>query len=196
MAMPDNVLSSGVFKKPYQYPDSIETGDTVAFELGGIALNDPSQGLQVQVWKAEILNDTIYLSAENIGRIPKYSGLGLTEVDLAFDQNMRPFLAFVESGVAKFLWWDTAISEEVVTQLPENAITPRCCLDDKREWQTLQSDIILAYVIDDRLLMRMQRDRYTVEYELYTGLNAKLHKVGMNIINRLQFQLIPNLITS
>lgn len=196
MAMPDNVLSSGVFTRAYQYPDSVETGERVALELGGIALNDPSQGLQVQTWKAEILNDTIYVSAENTGRFPKYHGVGLTEVDLAFDQNMRVFLAFVEGGVAKYLWWDTATSQETVSTLPPNAVTPRCCVDDKRLWQAPTSDIILAYIIDDRLLMRMQRDRYTIEYELYTGLNATLNKVGMNVINRLQFRLEPTIITT
>jgi hypothetical protein len=62
------------------------------------------------------------------------------------------------------------------------------CLDDKRPLQNAVSDVILAYTRSGNLYFRAQRDRYLVEYPLATAVTGTLDKVGMNTVNRLQFE--------
>ena len=50
MAMPANVLSTVPHPDDYLPPIDKDRGLLEDWEMGGIALNDPSQGLRVQEW--------------------------------------------------------------------------------------------------------------------------------------------------
>jgi hypothetical protein len=159
--------------------------------MGGVALSDSSQGLMVKVWTATYNAETgaIDLAAPGIPQTTIFTALGVTELDLAFDQNMRPFFAYVQDGQAKFRWYDTVLGANRITDLSVGDYNPRCCMDDKREMQTSlgSNDVILAYMRAGSLYYRQQRDRYENEYLLYTGVNAKFLRMGMNKFYRLQF---------
>src|SRR5690554_3165255 len=75
---------------------------------GGVAFQDPSRGLNYQVWKAEIIttevNQWIQISAPNTQPIIMYDGLQMTDVSLAFDHSASPVLVFEEKGVTKIHW--------------------------------------------------------------------------------------------
>lgn len=195
MAYQENRLSTQVVPGDFQTPDDLETSALIDYELGGIALNDPTQGLRVQTWTAVYDSGTsdLTLSAPSAGSTVLWNRPGITEISLAFDQNMNPFVAYVQSGQAKYYWWDTNLPGFTTTNLPVGSVTPRCCLDDKRETQTAASDTILAYVLGTALYMRRQRDRFTIDYlqvdpfQDEFGNPGKLRKVGMNHVNRLQF---------
>lgn len=199
MAMPDNALSMEVIKGHYIGTNDIAPSKLVAYELGGIGLNDPSQGLMVQLWKVYARDTKVFITSElHPSDILLFErGDIITEVSLAFDQNMRPFVAFVqgegELATTWFWWYDTAVSQQVFTQLVD-ARSPRATLDDKRKMQSLSSDIILAYVKNNNLYMRQQRERFEVEYLLYEGINGSLVKVGMSDKNRVQFLLDSSLV--
>lgn len=186
-------LSTTPVPADFQHPDSIEPDTSlIDYELGGVALNDPSQGLQVLVWTCTAAPDgNIYLSTPGQPEILVFTAEGTTEVSLAFDQNMRPFIAYVQNGQAKFRWYDTVLGANRITDLGLTDRNPRCCMDDKRGNQTSlgTNDIILAYMRGDSLYYRQQRDRYEVEYLLQSGLQAKLLRIGMNKKYRLQFLL-------
>ena len=179
---------------PFVYPDSIERPSAlVDYELGGRALNDASEGLQVHRWIAEYdpSNGHVSVSAPGYPQTTIFTALNVTELSLAFDQNMRPFVAFVQAGQAKFFWFDTVLGETRISDLPADAKTPQCCLDDKRDTQTSQgaNDIILAYLRGTGLYYRQQRDRYEVEYLLTAAApGKKLLRIGMNQGRRLQFE--------
>ena len=161
--------------------------------MGGVGLNDPSMGLQYQVWTLDYVGGQVRITAPNqAAPTVLFEAEDITEVSLAFDQNMRPFVAYVQNGEAKFYCWDTATSSVAFTTLPTGSVTPKACLDDKRQTQTVLSDIILAYMRDKALYMRKQRDRYQIEYLLADNLDAKLVKLGMTDKNRVQFKLQPN----
>ena len=86
MAMPDHVLSSifitGLYVNPDDRRKAIYTRD---WEMGGVALNDPSQGLLVQEWTAEYLDDTLFVSAPNqLNRIPIFTGITSIKIILCF----------------------------------------------------------------------------------------------------------------
>ncbi len=144
------------------------------------------------------VNTKVLISAPNSPETVLFERLGnVIEVSLAFDQNMNPFVAFVEgieeSNTAWFWWFDTVVQQQIFTQLPDNTKTPRATLDDKRFLQSNSSDIILGYILNNNLYMRRQRDRFGVVYLLYESVNGLLSKLGMTDKNRLQFRLQSNL---
>lgn len=204
MSLPDNVCSSAPVAGPYIGPRALPVTGLVDYEHGGVAIQDPSRGLAFQTWRARVIGEGIYLSAPNTSEFLAYQASAeITEVSLAFDQNMRPTIAFVEGGRAKLLWYDSAIPGETVTDLAADVITPRVALDDKRQSQLGISDIILAYLRDGALYYRQQRDRFLVEIDptadmpeeereaarAQVAASGGLIKIGMNRQLRLQFML-------
>src|SRR5690606_35250660 len=98
--IPDHELAPVAFVSGYSFPVK---GPTPAdflqdWELGGVALNDPSQGLSVKVWHAFATHDhdtdvvTVWVEAPGVPATELFSGIGITEIALAFDQNMNPFV--------------------------------------------------------------------------------------------------------
>ena len=194
--MPLDRLSTTPVYAPYLIPDTLDAPNRLTdYELGGLALQDASQGLQVQRWTCRADSETgiVYLGAESVPETELFTAEGITELSLAFDQNMRPFVAFSQYNQAKFRWYDTVLGANRITELDPNDRSPKCCMDDKRPWQVAQgsNDVILAYLRGDSMYYRQQRDRYEVERLLATGLEGKrLIKVGMNEAMRLQFELV------
>jgi len=194
MAMPDNELSSKPIPARMENDKEKKVKRRSDFELGGIALQDPSQGHLVQEWNCYITDDftEIRIVAPAVTDTLLYTGTGITSVSCSFDQNMRPTFAFIEEGSAKLSWYDSVPEETVVTDYGATVFTPKVTLDDKRALQEGAADVIFAYVKNDNLYMRMQRDRYLVEYLLYTGIIedelGELQCIGMCRNFRLGFQ--------
>lgn len=206
MALPDGVLSSETIDAPFIGGRALPVRDIVDYETGGIGIQDTSEGLMYQTWRARILNNKtdIVVDAENVPATTLISGTNITEVSLSFDQNMRPVIAYVENGTPKLYWYDSTIPGQTTTDYP-GIITPRVSLDDKRELQSQISDVIFAYIRfhegRNRLFYRQQRDRYTIEYDPLEGLpgpiqfdyrnmidaSGALIKIGMNRQMRMQF---------
>lgn len=190
--IPEDRLSTEAVYAPYYAPDDTDPPDDLwDMEIGGAALNDPSQGLRVKVWTLRAVGATgdVYVGAFDVFETLLFTAPGIQEVSLAFDQNMRPFVAFVQSGQAKYRWYDTLTGTNVITELDPLDRNPRCCMDDKRDGQTSSgtNDVILAYTRENALYYRQQRERYGVERLLKTEVNGRLMRVGMNTVNRLQF---------
>jgi len=169
------------------YPDNLENQYLYDYELGGIGLYDTSAGLRYQAWVLQLLGDDVVISADNWPQTVLFTRTGITELSLAFDQNMHPFVAFVENDVAKFWWYDTELPGTTFSNLPAGSTTPRCALDDKRETQTNSSDIILAYMKDNNVYTREQRDRFAVERLFQANVEGRIIRLGLSTVNRLQF---------
>lgn len=197
MAMPQNVASTeAVFAptiNPVKRAGPVDNG--IAYERAGLDIQDPSQGVNVKDWTLNLVgqaDDTqqVIVSAPGSPDTVLITGTGITEIDLAFDQNMQPFVAYVQAGQAKYRWFDSVASAFVITNLPSGSRTPRCTLDDHRVMQLGSSDIILMYCRGSTLYMRMQRERYETEHTIAAvGANGQLVYVAMNVKNRLQWQL-------
>jgi hypothetical protein len=187
--IPLNQLSTTFLNAPFVEKSNNLNAPLIDYELGGVGLSDPSQGLKVKLWTLYLDGENdVKITAEGVPPVTLFSRAGIRELSLAFDQNMRPFVAFVQHTEAWFWWFDTATSSTQFTQLI-GAVSPRCTLDDKRAIAQNTSDIILAYVKDNNLYMRYQRDRYTIEYLLRSDINATLVSVGMAKNNRLRFKM-------
>lgn len=194
--LPDGVLSTEIIKSSYDNATALPITQYIDYEDGGIALNDPSEGLLYQIWTARITrnvttgNDEIWVAAEHVDPVLFRAAVGITEVSIAFDRNMQLHVAYVEGGESFLRWYDTTVPGFVTTNYGSTVITPRITHDDKRQLQTANSDIILAYIKSGDLYYRQQRDRFDTEYLLQADINSPgLIKIGMNKQLRLQFLL-------
>lgn len=199
MAMPDGVFSSQAIPTTFVGGRVGRVQKDSDFEYGGVALQDPSRGLQYQVWRSVLRNGFIYLSAPNT---PEYVYLDLpnvTEFSFTFDQNANIIFTYVQNDVVKLRWWDTSLGAYTVSEFQGDKITPRITLDDKRELQRGISDVILFYVkpirngagdiIDGSLCKRVQRERYLIEHVVATEVTDGIIKCGMLNNWRLGVQL-------
>lgn len=186
MAMPGNVLSSSPVPSAFIGARALASFEKVDYEEGPIAIQDVSQGLQAQRWRMRLIEGDFWLGAPNVPEFIAYTAPLSSEVSFTFDQLGRLVLAYVQAGQPKLYWFDSSAPGFVVTDLPIDAITPRVILDDKRFTQVQISDVILQYVRGGRLKMRMQRDRFLIEYDLSEGPWTAISKLGFNRGLRLQ----------
>lgn len=166
----------------------------VDYETGGPALAVGSDSHAFQ-WVAHSDGTSVWVSREGVAPALLLTDTGITEIALAFDQTMNPHIAYVASGVAKWFYWDT-LASAYDTMTLTTARSPRCCSDEKTPQFSGDRDVVLAYMKGDGLFLRLQRDRFTVEYEKepdpdnhapFTE-STRLTILGMNTGNRLQFR--------
>ncbi len=194
MALPGDALIDPPIPAPMEFEKELKVTRRFDYEMGGIALNDPSEGHLYQEWNYFITRDLsqIWIMAEEVAPALLYEGFNITSVSGTFDQNMRPTYAYVEGGEAKLYWYDTAAEEAVVTNYGPNVFTPKVTLDDKRFFAQGFNDIIFGYVKNGHLYYRQQRDRFTIERLLKADVTescGELHCIGMQVNKRLGFQM-------
>ncbi len=168
----------------------------ISYHWGPIALQDPSQGLGVQLWKARVVGADVLLSAPVVPEFVWYThGAALDQVSLSFDQNGRPALGFVDETDAAYLRWFDPVPNAIVNMSVSafGGVTPRVTLDDNRPFNSANSDVILGYVRAGIVRYRQQRDRFTIEYTPPVGPGgpnataSALRHVSMNQALRLEF---------
>ena len=191
MSLPDSPLTL-TEPLPYIEPDNLPSKSLVSHERGGIALNDPSQGLDVQNWRLESDGSMVRLFSEMGSPIDLFADSGIRQLSLSFDQNMRKVVAIeYKSGGVDLIWYDTLATLEATSFFPDIR-SPVLSMDDKRKSQSGTSDVIFGYVRngDHMLCYRQQRERFTVEHEL-TQLDARsrLRNLGMTTKLRMQFEV-------
>jgi hypothetical protein len=194
MSMPANVLSDVPHPDDYLPPIDRPRDDDEDWTIGGVALNDTSQGNRVQAWHLTYSDPVFTVTPELIGpAVPIHSAAGCTEVALAFDANMDYVLLYTQAGQLKLRWFDITAGMHVITDLEANARTGRCDLDDSRPLQIQigTPDVIVAYFLDDKLVERHQRERYGELHILASGFTDEtLYRCGMNRSNRFQFSYL------
>jgi hypothetical protein len=194
MALPSTTLSStsipASWTNPYQRS---RTNPLIDYEIGGIGIQQPGQGLNIRVWKGYYEAGKIYVTPEEGGPITEVlSAANVTEIGLTFDQNMRPTVCYVDDDGLKLFWYDSTIPGMTTTTFP-NAISGMVRLDDKRTLQSATSDILFVYLEDGKLKFRQQRERFQVEYIIKDTSAERVIQVGMNTKWRIQFQLAGEL---
>lgn len=190
----DNSLSSRPVYGAFLIPD--KTDPMVDYEQGGIDLLDTSQGLQASLWLCFYEGNWIKIQSDNITHNLIYAE-NVKHLSLAFDFNMHPVIAYtveVTKGNVKYqetylYWYDTAQSSQITTKYGRDYKTPQLSLDDHRLEQSSSADIIFAYIKNNNLYCRQQRDRFLEEYLLHENLdeNLQLRQIGMSKKNRFQF---------
>lgn len=192
--LPDGTLSLIPYSAPFIGARARATTKTIDYEDGGIALQDPSEGLLYQVWKSRLWGSRtqhsfIEISAQNTPPIRWLELPFLEEFSFSFDVSMRPIFAYVQSGESFLNWYDPVEADYVTTALGAGVITPRVSLDDKRFLASAgysKSSAILAYIRNGNLYTKDHADRFQTETLMETGVKP-LIKIGMNRNFRLQF---------
>lgn len=170
----------------------------IDYELGPVAVGDASRGSEHQIWRARMENNFVYLSAPNVLEFVLLDLPQITEISFTFDQNARYVFSYVQAGIAKLYWFDASIGDYTTTVFGSDVITPRVTLDDKRLFQRAISDVLLFYQRENKLMMRMQRERFSIEHALASGVTDGLVKCGMmrNLrvgVQLAQYQPVVNL---
>lgn len=188
LPLPEPLLIDDKVTTPFLYPRSKSYPLTESWENGGAALNDPSEELTKYVWQAWTDGTTITVKRDDLAtETVLITDSNITEVDLTFDQNMRPCIAYVANGISKLYWYDSSLAMQVIDSYPLIR-NPRVSLDDKRRFNVANSDIVFAYQREDKLCYRVQRERFGVEHILATDTKKRLlWRIGMGRNNRFLF---------
>ena len=194
--LPGNVKSSITIAGKFYNPDDLVINDLTDFEYGGVALNDASHGLQVHPWVLTYVDTAVTVTPIKetpSERVPQvlFERAGITSLSLAFDQNMKPTVAFEYQGDI-WLWWYNSVVEDHVFESYGKGRCPRVTLDDKRPSQTANSDVIFAYIREDKLCYRQQRDRFGQEFIMRENVSqqTRLKNIGLTDKMRFQFELV------
>lgn len=187
--MPGNVLSTIAMPGAFLPPRNAPPQQLIDYEMGGIAISDPSRGLQVKTWRMRYIDGDFVIDAPGVAPTTVYTRPSVTEFSFSFDQNMKVFITFVDNTGPKYYWYDATIPGYALVSLGAGVISPKCSLDDKRLNEVSISDIILAYVRSGNLYYRQERDRFSTERLLANSVGGYLRRVGMGTGLRLQFEI-------
>lgn len=175
----------------YDYPTAYDP--LVAYEWGGVAIEDVSQGLGSHLWELTYDSDTGDVKRNRVGQLAQtvFNAANLVRLGLSFDQNMHPCYVW-ESGVdgyVNLIFYDVSVGAEATLQI--TGITSPCItLDDKRRDAADTSDIIFAYIRDGNIYYRQQRDRFTIERVLGSVNPTEIiTRIGMSQGGRLLMEL-------
>lgn len=160
------------------------------YELGGVDLGDTSQGLRAKLWQMRVENGNVILSDGGVIQYTLFSAPSITEASVSFDQNMRPVVVYVESGITKLYWYDPTEQDQVVDVLGSDIRSPKASLDDSRPETISNSMVVVSYIRNGWLCVRTQVDRYTTETALKeVDPSTLIVKTGMTLGNRFRWQL-------
>lgn len=196
MSLPGDALATVASPAQLLAPDNLgRSARKIDYELGGVGIGDASEGLEGYTWRARLSGDDVL-----VGRDPYdaetvlLTEAGISELSLAFDQNMRPMVAYVALGQAKLYWYDATVPGYATLALSADARSPFVSMDDKRGYAQIiaSNDVLLFYLRTNRLCYRQQRDRFEIERTVawLEGAATSISKVGMNAGNRLQVEIV------
>ena len=137
---------------------------------GGVAIGDTSEPLNKYIWDGEYDKDAGSFSfwRRDLGKNTKttvFEGKkDILSIDFCFDQNMRAFISY-EQNYQSYYWHFNAENSTYDEVKLENATRfPRCCLYTAQPYSIPDSDVIIAYIRNNKLLFRVQRERFLKEY--------------------------------
>lgn len=187
-------------------PDSVKSAFLPWFEgerdfkadicRGGLGFNDASAGLDIQLWRGELELDGRVMFADEASNFTNkrhvLTVLNANELTVSFDNNMQPVASFIKDNAAKLYWYDGTISAFRVESLP-NARSPMVRMDDVRDGQSTNRDLIWSYIRANYVWFRKSRDRFLVEYPLFPCHKWQfIYQCGMNVTNCYQWQMAWN----
>jgi len=200
MAFPDNRLSNPPVPDAYLYPDGEPRSLNEDFEMGPLAFQNTSEGIDYQAWHLTFAAGEFTLTPETTGApFNILSGIESVQCSFAFDQNANLTIAWADStGQAYLYWYDSFVGDYVTTEVAAPAAGLAVCLDDKRNLQIQigTADVLAFYTLpkvgsQDQYVLyyRRQRDRFNTPYTLQDPCWPYIHKSGMHNSLRVQLSL-------
>ncbi len=159
------------------------------FENGPRYLGDTTYGLFDSVWQAFKTSQGVDIGSATTENFLAYENPRVKELSFTFDQNGRYSICMIINDRCILYWYDPTIEAFTTIDLGKDYITPKLFLDDKRESQSGNSDILIFYIKYNRLCYVQQRDRFLTEYVLVNPISGEIIKVGMSRNLRVQIQI-------
>ena len=184
-------LSTPALQAEFKQPHNRGKSPLVDYARGGVALLDASKGLNVKNWICEANEDGVFISSQGASptRIETLPGR-IEWISMAFDQNMHYNLAYVIRGAGSFLYWYNAAKNQYVTEPLGDVKTPILRMDDVRDEAINDCSMVLSYIKSSILCVRIQNDRFGVEYELANAAGKSIWQCGMNVGMRFQWSCV------
>lgn len=189
--LPDNMLSGSNMSTTFLVP--FREDRLIDYEWGGIELSDTSHGLDYQVWRCWFDEPTkevrINRLSEPLTTYIVYTSIAIpiVSIGLSFDGNMRATICWTSVNGDCYLYYYNPVTASMDTATFNNVTNACISMDDHRQFNVSNADIILAYTRGTQLLYRQQRDRYLIERELSNSSPGNLWQIGMSTQNRFQF---------
>jgi hypothetical protein len=196
MALPSEVFRASTNSSAFLYPDNLPYTDTVKNELGGVAFNDGTQGLQVHPWQSryDSVSGVIYL--KNMVTLVENATITVPNVvslSFSFDANMRPVIGYKKAdGSCYFYWFNIVTNNYVTTTLPAGTSYVLVTHDDKRRIGQLAnySDVLVFYLNANKIYCLYQRERYQTAHQIATvSAGTQMLHVGMCTDLRIRIEL-------
>lgn len=185
--IPGNQFTTTPDVKPYIPPYNLPYNPLEQTVLGGIALNDPSQGRMYQNWVIYYDSPYIRIKPEGGSVVFSLEMANVTAVSLAFDSNMNIAIAYQKNSGSYLYYYNFDVSAFSTLEIA-GATSCRAVVDDPRTFYTPDSDIMFGYTLNGNLYYRQQRDKYLIE-RLIGPADGILLKMAPSEGNRLQFEL-------
>lgn len=168
-------------------PDVDKVSGLTDSEWGGSDIKNTDSGFLVHIWTVRVEDDKVLLfRGDNFHSILLVQD-GITDIALTFDQTMNPVLAWRNIDNELILRSFDALTQTFIQTSFGLGKCPRLSLDDKRPIAVGISDIIFAYIKNNSLCYRQQREAFLIEYVIVNNLHPsqRLDRIGMG---GLQFQ--------
>lgn len=168
-------------------PDIDKVSGLLDSEKGGVNVKDPSQGFLVATWSVSVDDDKVRLYKDGVFHSIALVQDQIADIAFCFDQTMNIVLAWRSTANDLYLrYFDSFLKDHTVMSLGKGKC-PRLSLDDKRMIGQADSDVIFAYIKNNSLCYRQQRENYYIERIIVSGLHPsqRLDRIGMG---GLQFQ--------
>lgn len=191
--IPGNRIDNRTVLSVIAYPDNLKEIGLEDAKLGGLDIEDSSEGLLDYVWTATGNAETGDVVLQREGREPVYwynIGSSCKDLTLAFNQNMQPAIAWQDAEDNLWLRFYDSVSNTYATTSFGIGSCPRLTLDDKRPNMSATSDVIFGYLRETSLYYRQQRDAFQIERLLVDDVSpaTQLRRLGMSGL-QLQFEL-------
>lgn len=195
--IPNNTWSS--ITRPQQFaianlpkPDTRYSG-VFDIKTGGVELSVSNGSINTRYWMVyQTGSDVVIRGAIDSSTWSEPTMLfsessPILDISLSFDNLGRP-VVFYQKGTQLILWfYDSQLGSLTFKTISVNGHSPIVNFDYINDTSDINSDIMMYYVVDNTAYMRLQRDRFDIEYP--TGIhkpNLKLLKSGMTTDNRFQ----------
>lgn len=104
----------------------------------------------------------------------------IEQIALSFDQLGRPIVFYRVLGNQLKLRWYDSLAGQNVTTLIGYGTDPKAAFDYPTDQSAGFSDVLLHYVRKNRLFMRVQRDRFLIEYPVHPGQAETVARLTFN----------------
>lgn len=160
----------------------------IAYCEAGPTMTRAEDGMLGYVWQAFLRGNEICVKREDLDEIHVITTKeNITQLDITFDQNMRPFLCYVKDGLPYYYHFNRDDSSYSEVALDPTVTFPRCALD--MPYDIPNSDIYIGYTRNGNLCYRIQRGRFTKEYVLATiPHKSMVWRIGLTKDGRFGYQ--------